>query len=220
MVADFRNQIPNKLIRRCSNTKYQINKSKSKLEVPKSRSKIEIPNFLLVHTKILVKISRLGRKVVVYEKIPAFPNTKYQINESGWQMSDTKCQIPNTKLMNRRWGPKIPNTKFWSQDSNWRKQYIIRLMIGVVIIASIAQTMVLNMQKIKEEFFVQKLITTTYIILMTIIGVIIYDNLRSTIFYFDQLIWYIYISIYQSNGLQAQHTLFWRKIMSVARITP
>ena len=86
MVADFRNQIPNKLIRRCSNTKYQINKSKSKLEVPKSRSKIEIPNFLLVHTKILVKISRLRRKVVVYEKIPAFPNTKYQINESGWQM--------------------------------------------------------------------------------------------------------------------------------------
>ena len=112
MVADFRNQIPNKLIRRCSNTKYQINKSKSKLDVPKSRSKIEIPNFLLVHTKILVKISRLRRKVVVYEKIPAFPNTKYQINESGWQMSDTKCQIPNTKLINRRWGPKIPNTKF------------------------------------------------------------------------------------------------------------
>ena len=58
----------------------------------------------------------------------------------------------------------------------------MEMMTGVVIIASIAQMMVLNMQKIKEEFFVQKLITTTYIMLMTIIGVIIYDNLRSTIF--------------------------------------
>ena len=60
---------------------------------------------------------------------------------------------------------------------------MMEMMIGVVIIASIAQTMVLNMQKKKEEFFVQKMITTEIMfMLMTIMGVIIYNNLHRTIF--------------------------------------
>ena len=57
----------------------------------------------------------------------------------------------------------------------------MEMTIGVVMLSSIARTMVLTMQKNKEEFFALGMIITTKILLMTIMAVIIYSNLDRTV---------------------------------------
>ena len=57
----------------------------------------------------------------------------------------------------------------------------MEMTIGIVMLSSIARTMVLTMQKNKEEFFALGMIITTKILLMTIMAVIIYSNLDRTV---------------------------------------
>ena len=57
----------------------------------------------------------------------------------------------------------------------------MEMTIGVVMLSSIAQTMVLTMQKNREEFFALGMIITTKMLLMTIMAVIIYSNLDRTV---------------------------------------
>ncbi len=60
MIWKSQYQIPNKSIRRFSNTKYQINESGSKIEISKPKLKIEIPFFLSVNSKIPQKNLAFG----------------------------------------------------------------------------------------------------------------------------------------------------------------
>ena len=57
----------------------------------------------------------------------------------------------------------------------------MEMTIGVAMLSSIARTMVLTMQKNKEEFFALGMIITTKILLMTIMAVLIYSNLDRTV---------------------------------------
>ena len=56
---------------------------------------------------------------------------------------------------------------------------MMEMTIGVVMLSSIAQTMVLSMQKKRKEFFAQEMIIATKMLLMTIMAVMIYSNLLS-----------------------------------------
>ena len=58
---------------------------------------------------------------------------------------------------------------------------VMEMTIGVVMLSSIARTMVLTMQKNREEFFALGMIITTKMLLMTIMAVIIYSNLDRTV---------------------------------------
>ena len=57
----------------------------------------------------------------------------------------------------------------------------MEMTIGVAMLSSIARTMVLTMQKNREEFFALGMIITTKMLLMTIMAVIIYSNLDRTV---------------------------------------
>ena len=59
---------------------------------------------------------------------------------------------------------------------------VMEMTIGVVMLSSIARTMVLTMQKNREEFFALGMIITTKMLLVTIMAVIIYYDLDRTLF--------------------------------------